>query len=63
MGNRFGRERIIISVGGSLIIPNGGINTTFLKQLNDFIRNQLAQDPKRQFFLIIGGGSHSKTLS
>jgi uridylate kinase len=60
MGNKFGRERIIISVGGSLIIPNGGINTAFLKQLNDFIRNQLAQDPKRQFFLIIGGGATAR---
>lgn len=55
MGSNF-TDKIVISVGGSLIIPNGGIDTTFLKNLNKFIREQLAQNSKRQFFLIIGGG-------
>jgi uridylate kinase len=49
-------ERIVISVGGSLIIPKGGINTEFLSELNTFIRTQLAQT-NRQFFLVIGGGA------
>jgi len=52
-----GRERIIISVSGSLIVPNGGIGTDFLTNLNHFIRKQLIEFPKRQFFLVIGGGS------
>lgn len=60
MGNSNGHERIIISVGGSLIVPNGGINTQFLTKFNDFIRNQLAQNPKRQFFLVIGGGATAR---
>ena len=60
MGNSQGRKRIIISVGGSLIVPNGGINTDFLKKLNDFIREELAKDPKRQFFLVIGGGATAR---
>src|SRR6266700_72456 len=60
MGNSQGRKRIIISVGGSLIVPNGGIATEFLKQLNDFIREELAKDPKRQFFLVIGGGATAR---
>ena len=55
MGNN-GRERIIISVGGSLIVPNGGIATGFLKSLNSFVRTQLATHKNRQFFLVIGGG-------
>lgn len=50
-------DRIIISVGGSLIVPNGGIDTKFLKQLNTFIREQLANHSDRQFFLVIGGGT------
>jgi uridylate kinase len=58
--NRSGRERIIISVGGSLISPNGGIGTKFLSRLNDLIRNQLAQNSKRQFFLVIGGGATAR---
>lgn len=49
-------EKIIISVGGSLIIPKGGVDTDFLSQLNDFIRQELATNPNRQFFLVIGGG-------
>lgn len=50
-----GLERIVISIGGSLIVPNGGINTKFLSELNSFIRTQLATT-KRQFFLVSGGG-------
>jgi uridylate kinase len=59
MGNN-GKEKIIISVGGSLISPNGGIGTNFLKKLNFFVRNQLAQNNKRQFFLVTGGGSTAR---
>ena len=60
MGNSNGRERIIISVGGSLVVPKGGIATSFLTNLNDFIRTQLAQNPKRQFFLVVGGGATAR---
>lgn len=60
MGNSHGKKRIIISVGGSLIVPNGGINPEFLKNLNDFIRDELAKDKNRQFFLIIGGGATAR---
>ncbi|MCX7881108.1 MAG: UMP kinase [Patescibacteria group bacterium] len=45
---------IIISVGGSLIVPNGGIDTKFLSKLNIFIRNQVKKG--RRFFLVAGGG-------
>jgi uridylate kinase len=55
MGNNH-REKIVISVGGSLIIPNGGIDTKFLIKFNKFIRERLAENKNRQFFLIVGGG-------
>lgn len=54
------KTRIIISVGGSLIVPNTGIDTKFLSQLNSFIRNQIAAHPDRQFFLITGGGATAR---
>ncbi len=62
MGNSQGRKRIVISVGGSLIVPGGGIATDFLKKLNNFIREELAKDNKRQFFLIIGGGATARSF-
>lgn len=53
-------DKVVISVGGSLIVPNGGINTEFLKKLNNFIRQQLASHTDRQFFLVIGGGATAR---
>lgn len=49
-----------MSVGGSLIVPNGGIGVQFLKELNAFIREQLAANVNRQFFLICGGGATTR---
>ena len=49
-------EKVVMSIGGSLIVPNGGIDTKFLSELNQFIRKELAENKNRQFFLIIGGG-------
>ncbi|HET9946920.1 MAG TPA: UMP kinase [Patescibacteria group bacterium] len=49
-----------MSIGGSLIVPNGGIDTAFLQKLNEFIRKQLATHPNRQFFLVIGGGATAR---
>ncbi len=46
----------MISVGGSLIVPNGDVDTEFLKNLNNLIRNELAKNKNSQFFLVIGGG-------
>jgi uridylate kinase len=60
MSNGDGRERVIISVSGSLIVPNGGLAIDFLEKLNKFIRGQLTQNKKRQFFLVIGGGSTAR---
>lgn len=53
------REKVILSVGGSLVVPNGGIDTNFLSKLNAFIRDQLAKT-NRQFFLVIGGGGTAR---
>ncbi len=49
-------ENIVISLGGSLIVPNGGINTDFLKRFNVFIRDQITAY-NRRFFIVCGGGS------
>ncbi|MEK7450514.1 MAG: UMP kinase [Patescibacteria group bacterium] len=59
MGNN-NKDRIVISVGGSLIVPNGGVDTDFLIKFNKFIRAQLAKNKNRQFFLIVGGGSTTR---
>jgi len=51
------KDKIVISVGGSLIYPHNGLDTDFLSQLNTFIRSQLIENPHRQFFLVTGGGA------
>lgn len=45
----------MISVGGSLIVPNGGVDTVFLKNLNQLIRSQVIKG--RRFLLVAGGGN------
>lgn len=59
MGSGY-KDKIIISVGGSLVVPNGGVDTTFLSKFNAFIRKQLAKNRNRQFFLVIGGGATAR---
>jgi uridylate kinase len=54
------KEKIVISLGGSLIVPNGGIDITFLKRFNEFIRKQLAENSNRQFFIVAGGGATAR---
>lgn len=54
------QDKVVISVGGSLIVPGGVIDTEFLKKLNAFIRDQLAKYPNRQFFLVAGGGATAR---
>lgn len=45
---------IVISVGGSLIVPDGGVDVKFLHQLNAFIRSYVKKGFR--FFLVAGGG-------
>lgn len=47
-------ETIMLSLGGSVIHPDTGIDTKFLTQFNQFIRKQIAKD--RRFFIMVGGG-------
>lgn len=52
----YGKNAYILSLGGSLIIPNGGIDTHFLSEFNTFIRNQVSSK-QRRFFITVGGGA------
>lgn len=61
------REKIVMSVGGSLIFPNkDGYDVNFLKQFRSFILSKLFENPQRQFFMVIGGGylaRHSRDVA
>lgn len=46
----------MISVGGSTVFPDEGINIKFLSEFNKFIRKKLAQDKNLRFFIMVGGG-------
>lgn len=48
-------KRYILSLGGSLIIPNGGIDIIFLKAFEKYIRKKVAQGCR--FFIVTGGGA------
>lgn len=45
---------VVLSLGGSLISPQGGIDIDFLKNFEIFIRANIVK--KRRFFIICGGG-------
>jgi uridylate kinase len=48
------RTPIVLSVGGSLIVPSSEINVSFLRQLDSLVRGFVARGYR--FFLIAGGG-------
>ena len=45
---------IVISIGGSLLVTEDGVNVHFLKQLNAFMRKYIKRG--KRFFLVAGGG-------
>jgi uridylate kinase len=49
----------VLSLGGSLVVPNGGIDTKFLINFNAFIRDQISSK-KRRFFITVGGGGTTR---
>jgi uridylate kinase len=49
---------IVLSLGGSLVVPNGGIDVAYLKEFNGFIRSKIGEGKK--FFIVIGGGSTAR---
>lgn len=52
-------KTVVLSLGGSLVVPNGGINIQFLKKFNQFIRLKVAKGWR--FFVVVGGGSVCRT--
>lgn len=51
-------ETFVLSLGGSLVVPNGGIDIQFLSDFNAFIRKQIADN--RRFFITVGGGGTTR---
>lgn len=49
---------IVISLGGSLIVPQTGIDVAFLTAFNTFIRERVAQG--QRFFIVCGGGTTAR---
>lgn len=53
------KDTFVLSLGGSLVVPNGGIDTQFLIEFNKFIRHQISSK-KRRFFVVVGGGQTTR---
>ncbi|HRN96599.1 MAG TPA: UMP kinase [Candidatus Levybacteria bacterium] len=54
------KKKIVISLGGSLIVPSTGIDTQFLASFNTFIRAKISENPEYQFFIVVGGGQTAR---
>lgn len=54
-----GKDTFVLSLGGSLVVPQTGIDTEFLQNFNTFIRNQVSSH-KRRFFIVVGGGATTR---
>lgn len=50
----------VLSLGGSLVVPDGTIDIEFLTAFNTFIRHQITAK-KRRFFITVGGGDIMRT--
>ena len=48
-------QTFVLSLGGSLVVPHGGIDTQLLSEFNTFIRKQVSEK-QRRFFIVVGGG-------
>lgn len=49
---------IVISFGGSLVVPNGGIDIEYISKFNKFIREKIASGWR--FFIVVGGGATAR---
>lgn len=49
----------VLSLGGSLVVPETGVDTQFLSAFNTFIRDQVSAK-KRRFFITVGGGTAAR---
>ena len=49
---------IVISLGGSLVVPPSGIDTRYISQFNIFIRKKIALGWR--FFIVVGGGATAR---
>lgn len=53
------KDTVVLKLGGSLIVPNGGLDLEYIKKFYTFIRKQVAEK-NRRFFILIGGGKLSR---
>ena len=51
-------QTFVLSLGGSLIIPNGGFDVEFLTSFNRFIRKKINEGMR--FFITCGGGATAR---
>lgn len=56
---RKNQQTFVLSLGGSLVVPNGGIDTQFLSGFTRFVRTQVSSK-KRRFFIVVGGGTTAR---
>ena len=59
MNNNNFKETIVLKLGGSLIVPNGGLDVPYITKFYHFIKKQV-REKGRRFIILIGGGRLSR---
>ncbi len=54
----FQKKPFVLSLGGSLVVPNGGPDTAFLKKLRRFVQVQVRSG--RKLAIVVGGGKTAR---
>ena len=52
------QETIVLSLGGSLLVPKDGIDTAFIRKFSDLVRRHVKKG--RRFIIICGGGTTAR---
>ncbi len=52
------KELVVISIGGSIVVPKTGIDVAYLEKFRDLIRRRVARDTR--FILVVGGGATAR---
>ena len=52
------KELVVISIGGSIVVPKSGIDVAYLEKFRELVRAELKKG--KRFIIVVGGGSTAR---